>query len=444
MTADDFKPAGSRRNVISNRRRQMPGRFAARWRVFRELVRHCTIRTLVSDGPASQADATREASQVLALVAGPGLVIPFLLILKYLYLATNAPAWIPAAVQSDRCLFVSYALAVMGMAAAWQWDALGLDRRDHATLAPLPISVRTVHLASCLAQCLSLAIFFVAANGGPLLLFPVVLEYAGEAGIGLSHVLAQLVSTLTGCAFVFFLVLTVRGILPALLGPRASSRLTPWIQAGLIVSAALLLFLYPQTARALTGLERGGGSFPYWVPTLWFTGLQEWLLGADQPLPAALAGTAIHALAAVLAGYLLTLCLTVRRYTRLGTEGADSAGRPASRWRDRMRNWLDRLWLTQPLERAAFHFCLASLFRNRRQKMIFTGAAAFAFALSAARIATVWSAERSDMTDQAVLSIPLILSFCLLVGVRYSAAVPADLPANWLFQINVPLAGRPL
>jgi|GEM_PF-1531075 len=422
----------------------MPGRFAHRGRVFMELVRHCTARSLVSDTLVPQADATRAVGQVLALVAGPGLVIPFLLIMKYLYLATTAPAWIPAAVQIDRCLFISYALAVTGIAAAWQWDALGLDRRDHATLSPLPIPVRTVHLASCLSQCLCLALFFLAANCGPILLFPVVLEIGEGAGGGLAQVAAQSASTLTGCAFVFFLVLTVRGILPALLGSRTSHRLTPWVQAGLIMSAALLLFLYPQAARALANIERGGGPFPYWVPSLWFTGLQEWLLGADEPLPAALAGTAIHALAAVLTGYGLTLLLVFRRYARFGTEGTDPTSGSASRWRDRLRTWLDRRWLTQPLERATFHFCLAGLFRGRRQKMIVTGAAAIAFALAAVRIAAVSSTTPPGGVDQSVLAIPLIFSFCLVLGVRYAAAVPAEWPANWLFQINAPLAGRPL
>ena len=421
----------------------MPDFSTPRWRVFVNLVRHCTTRSLVSDVLTPQADATRGIGQVLALVAGPGVVVPFLLIMKYLYLASTAPAWIPAAVQSDRCMFISYALAVTGIAAAWQWEALGLDRRDHATLSPLPIPVRTVHLASCLSQCLCLALFFLAANGGPLLLFPLVLEI-GEAGGGPAQVTAQLVSTLAGSAFVFFMILTVRGILPALLGSRTSRRLAPWFQAGLIVAAALLLFLYPQAARALTSLKQGGGSFPYWVPTLWFTGLQEWLLGARQPLPTALAGTAIHALAAVLIGYSLTLILVRRQYSRFGMEGETPVGDPAGWWRDRLRIWLDRIWLTQPLERASFHFCLASLFRGRRQKLIVTGAAALAFALAAVRLAAVWSSEPAVGADRSLLAIPLIMSFCLLIGVRYAAAVPAELPANWLFQINAPLAGRPL
>ncbi len=439
ITTDAGPPAAA-----GTRRRRMSGRFAHRPHVFLELVRHFTTRSLVSDTLVPQADATRAVGQVLALVAGPGLAIPFLLIMKYLYLATTAPAWIPAAVQVDRCLFVSYALAVTGIAAAWQWDALGLDRRDHATLAPLPLPARTVQLASCLAQCLCLALFVLAANCGPVLLFPVVLEIGEGAQGGLAQMIAQSVSTVAGCTFVFFLILTVRGILPVLLGERTSHRLTPWVQAGLIVSAALLLFLYPQTARALTGPERGVGSFPYWVPSLWFTGLQEWLLGARQPLPAALAGTAIRALAAVLIGYSLTLILVRRQYARFGREGEKPVGGPASRWRERLRAWLDRRWLTEPLERAAFHFCLATLFRSRRQKLIVTGAVALAVALAAVRIAAVVSAEPAGGTNGSVLAIPLILSFCLLLGVRYAAAVPAELPANWLFQLNAPLAGRPL
>ncbi len=162
----------------------MPGRFAHRGRVFMELVRHCTARSLVSDTLVPH-DATRAVGQVLALVAGPGLVIPFLLIMKYLYLATTAPAWIPAAVQIDRCLFISYALAVTGIAAArsgmpWAWTGATTRpcRPCRSRFAPC------IWLPACRSAC-AWRCFSWPANR-TILLFPVVLEIGEGAGAACS------------------------------------------------------------------------------------------------------------------------------------------------------------------------------------------------------------------------------------------------------------------
>jgi hypothetical protein len=38
--------------------------------------------------------------------------------------------------------------------------------------------------------------------------------------------------------------------------------------------------------------------------------------------------------------------------------------------------------------------------------------------------------------DEALLSIPLILSFFVLSGMRMVFAIPSELPANWTFQIT--------
>jgi len=39
-------------------------------------------------------------------------------------------------------------MSVTGAAALWRWDAIFLDRRDHANLVPLPVSLRTLFLAN--------------------------------------------------------------------------------------------------------------------------------------------------------------------------------------------------------------------------------------------------------------------------------------------------------
>ena len=68
---------------------------------------------------------------------------------------------------SDRCLYLSFSMLVMGAVTVLEWDALFPDRRDYATLTPLPISSRTIFLGKVGALALFLVAFTVAVNGSP-------------------------------------------------------------------------------------------------------------------------------------------------------------------------------------------------------------------------------------------------------------------------------------
>ena len=47
---------------------------------------------------------------------------------------------------SDRCLYLSFSMLVMGAVTVIEWDALFPDRWDYATRMPLPIHSRTIFL----------------------------------------------------------------------------------------------------------------------------------------------------------------------------------------------------------------------------------------------------------------------------------------------------------
>ena len=110
---------------------------------------------------------------------------------------------------------------------------------------------------------------------------------------------------------------------------------------------------------------------------------------------------------------------------------------------------LDRFWLKEGPERGAFYFVLITLARSTKQRLTFVAyvSVGLGLVLTGILTATVYLAHRSlwasiTQPDGGLLSIPLIVSFFTLVGMRSAFEFPAELPANWIFQITEEGNGR--
>ena len=91
-----------------------------------------------------------------------------------------------------------------------------------------------------------------------------------------------------------------------------------------------------------------------------------------------------------------------------------------------------------PLERATFHFISNTILRNARQRLFLATYAGVACALSVPSV--VRMAERPGdplvtFVSAGLLTIPLTLSFLTVTGLRAAFNFPAELRANWIFQM---------
>lgn len=399
---------------------------------FRQLLRHFITRFFRNDSFAAPGNVPSSLSQSLALVAGPGILTGILLMFKYIYLNTMASHLIPAESWCDRCFFVTYAMVVTGIVTTLQWDQLTLDRRDFLILTPLPVHPRTIFLASLLAQLAILFLFYLTANGPALLLFPMAMGMGRGQTPGDGIITAQLASTFAASALVFCTVITIRGLLPVLLGSRLFHRLASLLQAAFIAVFAMLMLMYSRLAGLLADPGMAPDNRFLWlVPSLWFTGLFETVQGSAHPLHAQMARTGLGCLLASMAGFALMTLLAFHRYARGLGAASFSPGEPVTPGGARFVHWLGGLVSQPARERASFQFVLLTAFRNRLPRLAITGAAALAFALTAARIAL-----QPELPENIILSIPLLFSFCVLLALRYAAARPAEGSANWIFQLT--------
>src|SRR5450755_89002 len=174
---------------------------------FRELARHFFSRFFDNDLVAlgeSAGDMRATVVNILAMLAAPGMLLPFLFLSKYVKLQ-DAPMYVrDLASLGEKEFFICFSMTVMGLVTVIEWEMLFPDRRDYANLTPLPIRLRTMFGAKIAALLAFLAIFSLAINAFSPLMFPAVVTQKGAligvAGFARCHIL----SILAANAFVFF------------------------------------------------------------------------------------------------------------------------------------------------------------------------------------------------------------------------------------------------
>src|SRR6266404_6325776 len=180
-------PASSRRkrrhqNRARNRRRSglrvksLKAFIQNRWQSFSRTPFGCLLRLCITRMFHGGGELDLGIGVIVIMLAMPGILVSLLMFEKYgsliRYLRGN-PIFDPyTATMPDEYFFLVLSMTVTGAAALWRWDALFLDRRDHANLVPLPLSLRAIFFANLLAILALAALFTVVVNAASLILFP--------------------------------------------------------------------------------------------------------------------------------------------------------------------------------------------------------------------------------------------------------------------------------
>ncbi len=107
------------------------------------------------------------------------------------------------------------------------------------------------------------------------------------------------------------------------------------------------------------------------------------------------------------------------------------ASRRGWRWGERVADaWLVR----DPAARAGFYFTLAAMFRSNNHRLTLVCAAAAGFAMALVAVSNANAQEGAGPSARLLVMQPLLYG-ALLVGFRHVIRVPAELRANWGFQL---------
>src|ERR1700736_4311470 len=222
-----------------------------RWLIFSRtpfgcLLRLFSTRMFHGGGEPGAGDLDLGIGVIVIMLAMPGILVSLLMFEKYgslIRFLRGNPIFDPyTATMPDEYFFLVLSLVVTGTAALWRWDALFLDRRDYASLVPLPLPLRAIFFAN-LSAILALApLLTIAVNAASLVFFPMaVVGSQNSFAVWIRFTLGHAVAVFTASAFSFFAVFALAGILMALLPAALFRRVS--LAARFLLAIVLLALL---------------------------------------------------------------------------------------------------------------------------------------------------------------------------------------------------------
>jgi hypothetical protein len=415
-------------------------------RPFPTLLRVFIGRVFHGGGDSEASEMDVALGVVLILLAMPGVLVCLLLFEKYSSLVRwmrGEGAFDPfVATIPDEYFFIVLSMVVTGAAAVWRWDALFLDRRDYSNIVPLPISLRRIFLGNLCAIFLLAVVLTLDVNAASFILFPVVVVGSQDSlslliRFGVGHAATVILAS----AFSFFAVFAVIGLLMAMLPYALFRRISLYVRFLITLFFLALLATDFAVTSFLAQLTRISKPAVTMLPPVWFLGVGQTLWGnGHNPFFAAMTRTALWALGISLGVAILSYALSFRRSFIRIPETAEVGPLPRSQFRLLPVNLFDRIFLPDPPQRACFHFITRTLLRSEAHLQIVSAFAAMAFVVSAQSVASTFqnhAAVRLHNPFEDLLSIPFVLSFCIIVGIRLTFEVPTDLRANWVFALRI-------
>jgi hypothetical protein len=429
----------------------MYGRWADyRQRPFWRMVEVFTARVFRGGGDADTEGLDLGVGLVLTMLAMPGGFVSLFLLNKYgtflQWLRGNTDVDPLLIALPDEYFFIVLSMTVTGAVAVWRWETIFPDRRDYMNLIPLPISTRTIFFANLVAVLFLVALIAFDVNAVSCILFPLVVgatqsrfiffvKFAGVHAVGV--ILAS--------AFSFFAVFSVLGLLMAVLPPRAFRRCSAYFRGVVVVYLVALLCT---TFAVPDALGRGNGTVPSWtlvMPSCWFLGLCQSLRGRAGPVLVSLSRLALPGVLVVVGIALCAYAVGYQRHFVRIAEIADTTATTSSPRTSRRGILLDRLLLRTPFQRGCFRFVGSTLVRSEAHRLVLTAIGGLSLVLASQALMDAFEnapSWRVAALSPDALSIPFILSFLVIVGLRLVFEIPVELRSNWIFQLMLDRDGE--
>lgn len=336
-------------------------------------------------------------------------------------------------------------MIIFGIVTLLEWEMLFPDRRDFVNLTPLPVRLRTVFAAKLASFIAFIGLFSVALSSLSSVAFALFLaQWRSDSLAFLArHILAHLVSAFAACFCVFFACVFINFFLLAVLPPSLYRRISLLVRFVLIALFAFLLLSFltepgsvSGAVRSLARLKDHGSPLVLRLPSMWFVGLYEVLLGTRDPVFADGARTAGLAFGLSFGAFGLACGLSYFRQFRRTLEAAKGMPR-LRRLREDVAGALKKAVLRNPEELAVGEFFSKTIRSSLKHRIMLVNGLAVGAALATLSIV----AERRGIQaltpgNAFFLSQSHLLVFILLAGLRLVVDVPAAIESNWVFRLT--------
>lgn len=407
---------------------------------FWSLVAHFLKRMFSSEFEEGSEGMSLGLGVAFAILASPGAFASIFLLDKY----STLLQWLRGqrnfdffkASAADEYFFVVLSMTITGLVMVLRWNRLFPDRRDFANLAVLPIPIHHVFLANFVALLGIAFAFAIDVNAVSSVFFPLFVTLAdGSIGAFARVAIGHWAAVFSASMFSFFAVFGLVGVLMLLLPARwlrpVSVLLRVLLVVGLFTEFCSNLFLQLMAGRLPVHAE----VYMRFLPSFWFLGLYEKVVRIAGPGMAQMSGLAVKALAISIVVAVGAYSLCYRRHFLRLAESFDSLGGIQHGARFRMPAWFGRTIFRLPFEEGCGLFAFKVLLRSERHVMILGGYLGTGLVFVAQTAVDVGSNTKA-LPDTDLLSIPLLVAFFLISGLRFVFDVPAALAANWIFRAS--------
>ena len=400
-----------------------------------ELTRHFLARMFDSELFAVRGQWQTAAISAVAAILPVGMLFGNYAA-KYRHLA-HLPSPVPFRAQAvaDELSLLTLVMAVSGLVALLQWQALFPSKRDYFALAALPVRSRQIFAARFAAVLIFVSAVVLLLNLPLAMVVPgqMMGRWAKNPSL-LANMAAYAVTACLACAFVFLAAMALQGTLLHLLPRKLFARLSVYVQGiGMAVCFLAALFSWtigqwdPATVARLPEFGR-------WLPPVWFGGMHEALLGDRDVFFHAMKSRAWQALAIAAATTVVTYLVGFARYRKLLIDAPDD-GLARRHRRISLLRWI----APDPRAEAVLQFMARTLARSRVHRVLLLAYIGVAFGLVLNSLLLTHSTTYLrrwwyEALQFVVLFWPLMLSAVILPGFRHVASLPAELSANWIFQ----------
>jgi hypothetical protein len=381
---------------------------------------------------------------ILTLLAMPGLLVSLLMFEKYgslIRFLRGDGVFDPfTATIPDEYFFIVLSMSVTGAAALWRWDSVFLDRRDHTNLVPQPVSLTTIFFANFSAILVLAMLFTLVVNAASIVLVPVaVVGSQGSFAIFVRFAAGHGVAVLSASAFSFFAVFALAGLLMAMLPAAAFRRVSLFARFAIAVVLLVLLASVFTVPSLLLQTAVGWAHRIAMLPPVSFLGVARTVWGrGDDPFVAAMTHAALFGFVLAVLVAVITYALSFRRSFLIIPETADAGPLPRVHSSFSPLALFHKAFLRGPPQQACYHFIVRTLLRSDAHLQIVSAFAALGLVAASESLLSI----RTDQfflirhyPSADFLSIPFILSYCLIAGIRFAFEIPADLRANWIFKL---------
>jgi len=372
------------------------------------LARHFFQRLFINDVVFFEEQMKEKIIAILAILAVFTAHLSHMLLWKYTWIPDEGTSWV------EKCHVIFFIMIITGFIAVLEWDVIFPDSRDFSNLLSFPVKIRNLFIAKLASLCFFVFLFFLGINSLSTLVFLLYLPQWQSSNL----------------------------ILTSLLGYKIFSRISIFLRSLLIIVFISIMVFFSAGTTGIPALssflllKENNSLFLYLFPPMWFTGLYETLLGNNDPMFSVLSIFAVLALVVPPFAFYLTGVLGYRRYI-MKMQEAKKRTAHFVRLKKFFLNPFNSVFLRNHIQIAVFYFFEKTLRRSMIHKMGIASYVATSVAIILIiLISGAFSIQSLSDVNKALLSIPLVLSFFLLIGIRTIVNIPAANEANWIFKLT--------